>query len=375
MKVAHVIGSLGPGGAEKLVVDLLPILRQTGTEVELWVLTQAEQLPDAQVEHIKYETSAIEALANAGVPVRLLGKRPQRDRIRILFKLNECINIARPDIVHAHLEDVAFHTTLALFWRRVQLVQTVHNTHIDRPALLQSLHSLAGSHLICISQSSVNAVHALRYPKTKITKIVNATAAPVRKRDRLQLHRPVMTIITVGRLTEQKNHKLLIAAFAKLVVEIRRAGGVVPCLKIVGEGPLRRELVDLVTRLNLDNLVQFLGIRQDVHDLLDASDAFVLPSSWEGMSIALLEAIAAGLPIIATDVGGNRESLENGRAGILVPPDDVEALVSAMRAVAENTPLRMRLGEEALRVAQKNSMERCAAEHVALYSELIQARC
>ena len=131
---------------------------------------------------------------------------------------------------------------------------------------------------------------------------------------------------TVGRLEPRKGTATLIAALATL-----RAGGRDASLVVVGDGPLRSELVATAARLGLASHVQMLGDRADIEEILAAVDVFVLPSRTEGMSNALLEAMAMALPVVATAVGGTPEVIAEGRSGLLVPSDDPSAMAAATR--------------------------------------------
>lgn len=101
-------------------------------------------------------------------------------------------------------------------------------------------------------------------------------------------------------------------------------------LFIVGQGSLRAETEELAKELGLAEAVRFLGVRNDIPQLMNAADAYVMSSAWEGMPMVLLEAAAVGLPVVATDVGGNREIVRDGYTGLLVPPRDHESLARAM---------------------------------------------
>jgi glycosyltransferase involved in cell wall biosynthesis len=138
--------------------------------------------------------------------------------------------------------------------------------------------------------------------------------------------------LAVGSLDPQKDHEGLLRAAARLRERH-------PCLRIAiaGDGPLRESLRRVSHGMALEDTVCWLGLRTDVPDLLVASDAFVLSSRWEGSPNALLEALAAAVPVVATDVGGVRELVQNGRSGFLVPPGDVDALATTMERVMNLT--------------------------------------
>lgn len=145
-------------------------------------------------------------------------------------------------------------------------------------------------------------------------------------------------------------------------------------LCVAGEGPLRDTLQDQINARNLGGHILLAGTFDSVDELLAAADLFVLPSHEEGMSLALLEAMAAGLPIVATDIPGNRELAADGQHALLVPPGDAEALADAMARLLGNGSLAAQLAAAARgRVAEEFSLATCVDRHVALFEDLVDA--
>jgi glycosyltransferase involved in cell wall biosynthesis len=176
------------------------------------------------------------------------------------------------------------------------------------------------------------------------------------------------TVLFLGRLEAEKGANVALHAWEK-VVRSRPAAKLV----LAGDGPTRAELEAEVRRLGLENRVRFLGARPDPETLLRASQVFVLPSRSEGMSNALLEAMATGLPCVATRVGGNRDLLEHEVTGLLVPPGDPEALADALAALLGCAELRARLGAAARAVAvEEYRMDRVLQRYAELYAVLAQ---
>jgi glycosyltransferase involved in cell wall biosynthesis len=159
---------------------------------------------------------------------------------------------------------------------------------------------------------------------------------------RLNEHQPLRTIVTVANLRPEKSHETLIAA-AQLLVDV------IPSLRIdiVGAGPRRAALEALVASRRLDGHVRFLGHREDVPALLADADAFVLPSLSEGLPNGALEAMAAGLPVVASAAGGLRDLIDDGRTGLLVRPGDAVHLAEALRGLAADPARAARLGAAA----------------------------
>jgi glycosyltransferase involved in cell wall biosynthesis len=182
--------------------------------------------------------------------------------------------------------------------------------------------------------------------------------------------RPV--IGTVGRLETRKGHGDLLAATRFVFA---RANGLRPQLLVVGDGPLRRRLAEQATALGIADSVRFEGHVRDVRVPLAAMDVFVLPSNAEGMSNALLEAMAAGRPVIGTAVGGTAEVIDGAERGILVPPGDAEALGSAVLDLLADRERALRLGEAGRRwVADTVSADAMVGRLERLYEERLAAR-
>jgi glycosyltransferase involved in cell wall biosynthesis len=174
-------------------------------------------------------------------------------------------------------------------------------------------------------------------------------------------------LVMVGRLTRQKGHCYMIESMASLAAQYPDLH-----LLILGDGELRDELQAQVARRALEDRVHFLGNRQDVPDLLAASDIFVLPSLWEGLSMALLEAMASALPVVASAVSGSVQAVLPGETGLLVPAANVPELTKAIGQLLDDPARARAMGMAAKRrVEQEFSARRQADEHLALYRRLV----
>lgn len=167
----------------------------------------------------------------------------------------------------------------------------------------------------------------------------------------------------VARLAPQKDHATLLEAFARVRAERPDAR-----LVLVGEGELRAELEERARRLGIADSVLFTGARDDVPDLLASFDVFAFPSLFEGLCLAVIEAQAAGVPVVATPVGGIRETVVEGETGLLVEPRDAAGLASAILRLLADRELSARLSAEARRrVRDRYSVDRMVAETLRLY--------
>jgi glycosyltransferase involved in cell wall biosynthesis len=179
-----------------------------------------------------------------------------------------------------------------------------------------------------------------------------------------------LAALYVGRLDPQKGVDVLLHAVA-------RAHRVLPHLhlSLAGIGPDQDALVNLARQLGVDSRTHFLGWRNDVPALLGAADLFVMPSRWEGMPNALLEAMAAGLPVIATRAQGSTELVRDGETGKLIAIDQPDELADAMVSLGNDPALRRRYGRTGREFAHREfSLERMIGRYLALYDSLLSAR-
>ena len=175
----------------------------------------------------------------------------------------------------------------------------------------------------------------------------------------------------VGRLVEVKNQGSLLEAM-HILLQIRPQWRQDLRLVLVGDGPLKKRLQQRVMELGIGDLVWLAGDREDIPDLLQAMDIFVLPSLGEGISNTLLEAMATGLPVVATHVGGNPELIEHGYNGYLVPVADSRALAEALKGLIESTEARQRMGENGLqKIRQRFDWDSTVAAYLGVYDELL----
>jgi glycosyltransferase involved in cell wall biosynthesis len=176
-------------------------------------------------------------------------------------------------------------------------------------------------------------------------------------------------LVFVGRLQPQKGLDTLLEALAQLKIAYPDFYWQ---LEIFGEGPSRRQYETLTAELGTTEQVQFAGYVPDLLQRIPGADIFILPSRAEGMSNALLEAMAAGLPCIATEISGNTDLIQDGLNGLLVPPDDAEALATTLEKLLDSRSLREKLGRHAREtVCQKYSIEAVANRYLELYQNLL----
>lgn len=232
------------------------------------------------------------------------------------------------------------HLFLDLSWNRSSLIKhRLISTGVDRYVAVSRDLAWNLRRTFAVPLRKVEVVHN----GVRVTDFERRPSTSLRSR--LEGFPPKPIVLTNGRLDLQKGHRYLLNAAAQLP-EVR--------LVFAGDGPEREHLQSDVRQLGLTDRVVFLGYRDDVPDLLASCDVFVLPSLFEGLPLSILEAMAAGKPIIATEVGGTPEAIAQGQTGILVPPKDPDALAASLRTVLSNQDLAERLGKAARTSARKH---------------------
>ena len=370
MRVLHVTWSMLAGGLERVVLDLVGLAPSLGLTPLVVSLAQGGPFADR--------------LAQMGVPYWVLGKREGLD-FRMIPRVASLLRRQKVDVIHAHNQGAMLYAGLAGLLTGRPMVSTRHGTsrsgEFFRPDPSYRLLSRLMGHLcrytICVGGDSYNIARRLdKVPESRLRLIYNGVdtarftrpaGARERVRDELGLSGDHLVMISVGRLSYEKDQASLLKALDALREEL-------PGLRLVlvGGGPEMEPLKALSQELDLGSRALILGERDDVPDLLAAADLFVLPSLSEGISIALLEAMAAGLPIVATRVGGNHEVVDDGVTGILTPPASPSDLAQAIRALAADPGQARDMGQAGLmRAEQKFSLAATGRAYARLYEQAL----
>jgi len=374
MKVAHVIGACIPGGPQVFVKSLLKQLYLEGNEVELWVMIRAKDIPYTNDQSICFEEKFIEELENTNIPVRFIEKRPNKDWYKTSKNLNKLFLQFRPDIVHSHLESDTFHTCRALD-TKVKIIQTIHSTKIIYKFIQKFYINPRCSIFVAISNKVRTILEDnLKIPPEKIKLIYNGIDTNDFLYENRNVKNKVKNIVSIGRFTKAKDYPNLLSAFSLLKSLLENERLDVPNLLLVGDGELRNQIEDEVKEKKLSENVKFLGVRNDISEILKHSDIYVMSSQWEGLSISLIEALASGIPIVTTDAGSNNEIVENNVSGLIVPIKDPEALANGLYKLIIDDQIRKKFSEEASKRAKLFTIEECAKKHLEMYKELLDHR-
>ena len=373
LDIVHIVENLERGGLERMVIDLALAQRAAGHRVRVACLFAPGALAPE--------------LSGQGVEMYACNKRSGAD-IGAVLRLRRWLRGGWRDaqaaapaacIVHTHNATAHYHAALACLGVPAhRLLNTRHGMGVQHPRsrkewiYRRSLARTDAVAAVCEAARARFATQGVR-PRGTLATVPNgirielfAAADDAHRRslrEMLGLDAQTRIVGTVGRLNPVKDQAALLRAFA-LARESRPDSALV----LVGDGPLRAQLQAQAAALGIEASVHFLGDRGDVRALLPGFDVFALPSRSEGYSMALLEACASAVPIIATDVGGNREIVADGRNGRLVPAQAPEALAEALGALLDAPALARGMGAAGRAWAMEEApVARMASRYEALY--------
>jgi glycosyltransferase involved in cell wall biosynthesis len=361
--VVHVIDELPPDGAERLLADMLRH-RSDRFRFSVLCVIRAGGLADE-----------IRAM---GVPVELIERKGKYDP-SLVWRLATWFRRNKVDVVHTHLFTADSYGRIAARLAGVRAVfSTAHNTVVCEGKPQKAVHwalSWISNSVVACSEEVGRVMRSQDHlPASRLKVIANginidrfAGANGEGVRQEFNVPDGVPLIGVVGRLHPAKGHVDLIAAIG----ELRDQGVMLKCL-IIGSGDIRADLEQEVRRLNLEDRIVFTGQRKDVPRLLAGLDVIAMPSRWEGLPLALLEAMAMSRPIVATRVSGIPDVIKDGENGLLVPAAQPKEFAAALRRLFDSPELRQRLGENALATLRRDyDVKRTGRAYEALYLEAL----
>ncbi|HWG57111.1 MAG TPA: glycosyltransferase family 4 protein [Gaiellaceae bacterium] len=358
MRALHVHRIAGVGGSERHLLTLLPALRAHGVE-PLFV-----GLDDPEGDLDPFYRS----LDEAGIAYRRLACPRDVDPL-LVPRLVRAARSLRPDLLHSHLVHADVYGAAAAEALRVPLYSTKHNDDPFRIGLFRHVErvlTLRAHRVVAITTALERfLVERVGLPERKVTVVHYGLDEPPRPwgpNPEVPLPRGARVLLAIGRLVEQKGLDVAIDALP----EVRRSHDA--HLVVLGEGPLRQALLERARVRGVADAVHLPGRAGDVAALLRRADVFVHPSRWEGFGLVLLEAMLAGVPIVATRVSAIPEIVVDGSTGMLVPPDDAVALAKAVDALLANASRAASSAEAGReRARSKFSVERMARRTAEIY--------
>ena len=368
MRVAHLIDTLAWGGAQKLLVDFAGAAVPRGLDVLVIVLRKNMETPYPML------------LEKAGARVKFLSIKTLFD-LSAVPQLWRILKAEHVDVLHTHLSQANILGGLTGSLAGIPVVTTLHNvwlppkstfTSPQRAFVERTVLRFLTRKLIAVGYI-VADTHRSVFPEKKMCTIPNPVekVPEVSESQKDELRRAIAgdshhkIIIAIGRLILQKGYSLLIAAFAEAHKHHPEA-----VLVFAGDGYLRDELDAQARSLALNGSVRFLGNRKDVPQLLGVSDLYANSSHWEGLSIAMLEAMASGTPVLATNVGDAPYLLAEER-GVLVPPDDPSSFARELSRLLDHPEELKLLGRRGQAYVEKcHSVDGWVDELVEIYTSL-----
>lgn len=352
IKVAIVLPYFGIGGAENMVSRLASHIDLSRVDVEVICIYGERQ-----------NNCLEKAIKDHGVPIKYIGKG-KGFSIQAVIRLCKELSLFHPSIVHTHLSACVYCAPWILTHKALML-HTVHNmpkyelTKLKQ-LIMKLMYKIGKAVPVAIS-NEIQSMMTVFYNLTQKPELVYNPVdiakyhLPRKKHDGVKL-------VTAGRISIQKNQKLLLDAMKDVCILFPSLH-----LTILGDGPLRKELEEYNHLIGLEKNINFEGNVNNVEEYFAQSDIFVLSSDYEGLPLVVLEAMAASLPIISTNVGGIRDIVNSN--GILVELKNKNALVEAIEVLVKNAGLRKSLGHQSFENVQKYDSIIIADQYVDLYEK------
>jgi GalNAc-alpha-(1->4)-GalNAc-alpha-(1->3)-diNAcBac-PP-undecaprenol alpha-1,4-N-acetyl-D-galactosaminyltransferase len=350
MKVTLVIYALGGGGAERVMSIVANYWISQGWDVTLIMLVAPTQPSFYQLDP-RIKLKPLGVAGDSANLVAAIGNTWQRVKI-----LRQEIIASQPDVVISFMNSVNVYAILACWKLNIPIIVSEHiyPGATDANKIWQFIMKWAYRYADLVTVLTQNALPfypAAQGYRTIVMPNPVTTPAIVVEMARLL---PTPSLIAIGRLNPQKGFDLLIKAFARIQAKYPDWQ-----ITILGEGSMRSELEDLRSQLQLTDRVHLPGLVTNIQDYLDQADLFVMPSRFEGFPMALCEAMACGLPVLATDcLSGPRDIIENGVNGVLVATEDVDALAAGLDALMSNPAQRQQLAQNAPQILDRFGVER-----------------
>jgi len=377
--ILHIFTSLPVGGAENLLLNTVKGLDPKRFKSSICCIKEKGEIGE-EIESLGFSVFVLHHLQKGG-------RDPQITQAIVELIQQEAINI-----VHTHLYHANYYGRLAAKATNIPALASIHNTYSQRPKLHRrwinwqlakhTYRIIAGSpdikrDILRWDKVADNKVEVI--PNTVDLKQSSSKLSQQQAREKLGLAPKALVLGTVGRLEEQKGHRILLEALPDLIKYYPHLR-----LLLIGDGRLRETLEQQSKALGLTKHVLFLGTRRDLGDLFRAMDIFTMPSLWEGLSLAMLSAMAAGLPTIATDVGGVGDVLlkpniareqRDQHYGYVIPSDNAKALRDAICNLIDDRELAAQLAQAGkAHVQQHYSHEAFIRRLMAIYEEMMEKR-
>jgi glycosyltransferase involved in cell wall biosynthesis len=366
MKVTFAISSLGLGGAERVLVNMAHYWSNKGHSIEIMTLQPKDNVPFYELDDALIH-SPLSLAGESNNVIQFLTNNLRRTRV-----IRAAIRRSKPDVVISLMDRVNVLVLLASIGLGIPVIVCEHNDPAHYSIGGRGWELLRGLTYSRADSVVVLTNKALSYFGPRIRRralvIPNGISLPAEAIALSSCQRCNHKIISLGRLAEQKGFDYLLQAFSQVHPKFPQWS-----LTIWGEGPERATLETLRERLGLGACVHLPGTTQSPFKKMRESDLFVSSSRFEGFPMVLLEAMACNLPVIGFDCpSGTREIIRHDVDGVLVPPEDVNALADAMSRLMGNALLRNQLAQRAGEVVQRFSMEKVMGQWEELLGKVLR---
>ena len=357
MKILQVINTLNMGGAEKLLVDIILELKNE-IDIEVYVLDGKKTLLKRKLEDNKI------VIHNAGT-----------DSFKSLKHMMWLIKNAKNyDIIHSHLSYSQYYLAATkIFSKKIKSITTEHSTNNNRRnskvfRLFEKFIYGSYDYVVTINKSTRSSMLSWQSSLSKENVVVINNGVNLRSfidsnkevSDEILHRTDIKKILMVAAFREEKNHELMIDAIKQLEENYH--------LILVGRGERKEQIEDYISKNKLQERIHTLGLREDIPQIMKNCDIFVLPSKWEGFGIVAIEAMAAGLPVIASNVEGLAQVVSD--AGILFDNTSAKSLSTSIKNVIKNENLYATLKNKGLDRCKEFSLSITVEEYLQLYKNL-----
>lgn len=361
--VVTMISEIGRGGAERVAVDFATTLAARGLRSDIWLTRPPADRPDAEAE--------IERARDDGVDVFYLNRSGRQDT-RAWGPLRSWLDRERPDLIHSHTHGTNIWAALFGPQAKIKTICHEHTWSFQGQPLRRLGDYYIGrraDRILTVSRADRERMISLeKISPAKLTFLPNGIVVPDSLgrsiRPQLSIDNSATVAVTLARLDQQKRIDRLVDAAALCRDENLH-------FLIAGDGPFHDDIQQQINRMGLSRRVHLLGRREDRYDLLASSNFFILSSDFEGTPLAALEAMFAGLPVIAPAVGGLADVVESGSEGLLTEADASD-LAGAIKKLASNAPLSQQMGRAARkRVSDNFTLDKTVDRLEEIYQEVL----
>lgn len=355
IKVIQMLPRLSVGGAERVVINIMEQLDPTGYEVELVCLKPATS-PAAFLEA---------ELRERGFKITTVGR--SRFDIRGFIDLYRIFKSVKPNIIHTHLfsADIAGRV-IGKLARVPHIISTLHNPNHSEGVIRRLIRKVTNYQvdaLVSVSETVKNYLEEYERPSSKKMTVIFNGIEVEKYSGTVSSDKEVLTIGAVGRLTYQKGFDVLLEAVALLPQAVQ--------VVIAGEGEAQPLLEEVIVKYNLQARVRLVGVQKDISHFLSTIDIFVLPSRWEGLPLVILEAGAAKLPVIVSDIPSIGEVITPDTTGLVFSGNNAVELKEQLERLIEDADLRVELGTNLQNIVyEKFSLRGMMQAYQTLYQDV-----